>query len=388
MPAATAGDALATDPPPKKRSTRPPARPPTLRPPSWASGSLRPPSTRPPRPLIPSSLRLSATDFELVTAARHIVEDAFALVPGERLLVLHDARRRDLADAIWGAAEDAGSRVTRFDVGLVGARPLTSLPASLVAEMRDSEASLLLVGRDEAEAPFLVDTAQIAASAGLRHAEMIGTLRPGMIAGFSVDKTRLVEMARKLRDRLQPGALLRVRSPAGTDLEVRLPETHRWWEHTQSVRSGKVESLPAAGLVSHQAHVRGIFVADASVGTARGEALGRLGSEALRLEIEASMCLAVQATDSALQRSVESLIRVEPSLARIGAVHLGVHVGLLEAVGEIACDLTLPGIHLSLGNRGGGGLFPTRVEIGVAGQREDVDVDGVPLVRAGRIIVS
>jgi hypothetical protein len=96
----------------------------------------------------------------------------------------------------------------------------------------------------------------------------------------------------------------------------------------------------------------------------------------------------VQARDSALQRGVESLIRAEPSLARIGAVHLGVHVGLLDAVGEIACDLTLPGIHLSLGNRGGEGPFPTRLEVSVAGQKADVDVDGVPLVRAGRIIVS
>jgi leucyl aminopeptidase (aminopeptidase T) len=369
--------------PPNRRSTRPP--------------SLRPPSTRPPRPLVPSSLRLSATDFELVTAARHIVEDAFALVPGERLLILHDAPRKNLADAIWGAAEDVGAKVERIDVGLAGARPLTSLPRAIVGEMQRAEASLLLVGRDEAEAPFLVDTASEAAAAGLRHAEMIGTLRAGMIAGFSADKTRLVEMGRKLRDRLQPGALLRVRSPAGTDLEVTLPADHRWWERTESVRTARgqagqgiqaVESLPSASLTSHQARVRGIFAADASVGTGRGEAMGLLGrDEALRLEIEGSLCLGVQARDSALQRSVESLIRAEPSLARIGAVHLGVHVGLLDAVGEIACDLNLPGIHLSLGNRGGEGPFPTRIEVSVAGQKADVDVDGVPLVRAGRIIV-
>jgi leucyl aminopeptidase (aminopeptidase T) len=378
-------------PPPKRRSTRPPpattasGRPPSI--PSGAPGAGRA-STRPPHPLVPSSLRLSATDFDLVTAARHIIEDAFALVPGERLLVLHDAPRRDIADALWGAAEDVGARVMRFDVGLVGARPLTSLPPALVAEMRQAEASLLVVGRDEAEAPFLVDTASEAAAAGLRHAEMIGTRRRGMIAGFAVDKTRIVEMGRKLRDRLQPGALLRVRSPAGTDLEVRLPATHRWWEHTDAVRGARATSLPHASLASHQAHVRGIFVADASVGTARGEAMGLLGPEALRLEIEGSMCLGVQASDSALQRSLESLIRVEPSLARVGAVHFGVHVGLLDAIGEIATDLTLPGIHLSLGNRGGEGPFPTRVEVGLAGQKADVDVDGVPLVRAGRIIIT
>ncbi len=387
---------MPTDPPPRRRSTRPPS----IRPASWSSGisgTPRPPSTRPPHPLVPSSLRLSATDFDLVTAARHIVEDAFALVPGERLLVLHDAPRRDIADALWGAAEDVGARVMRFDIGLVGARPLTSLPAPLVAEMRQAEASLLVIGRDEAEAPFLVDTASEAAASGLRHAEMIGTRRRGMIAGFAVDRTRIVEMGRKLRDRLQPGALLRVRSPAGTDLEVRLPATHRWWERTDAVRGAKaaagasghpVESLPHASLTSHQAHVRGTFVADASVGTARGEVMGLLGVEALRLEIEGSMCLGVQASDSALQRSLESLIRVEPSLARIGAVHFGVHVGLLDAVGEIATDLTLPGVHLSLGNRGGEGPFPTRVEVGLAGQKADVDVDGVPLVRAGRIIVT
>ncbi len=338
---------MASDPP-KRRSTRPPpppvvsGRPPSMRPPS-----LRPPSsTRPPRPLIPSSLRLSATDFELVTAARHIVEDAFALVPGERLLILHDAPRKNLADAIWGAAQDVGAKVERIDIGLAGARPLTSLPRALIGAMQRAEASLLLVGRDEAEAPFHVDTASEAAAAGLRHAEMVGTLRAGMIAGFSVDKTRLVEMGRKLRDRLQPGALLRVRSPAGTDLEVTLPVDHRWWERTEAVRTARgqagqgilaVESLPCASLTSHQARVRGIFVADASVGTGRGEAMGLLGrDEAVRLEIEGSLCLGVQARDSALQRSVESLIRAEPSLARIGAVHLGVHVGLLDPVGEIA----------------------------------------------------
>jgi leucyl aminopeptidase (aminopeptidase T) len=209
-----------------------------------------------------------------------------------------------------------------------------------------------------------------------------------MIAGLSVERSRIADAVRALRGRLRPGATLRLRSPAGSDLEVHLPTDVRWTEHNAPVRIGRAEPLPAASVTSYVARIRGTFVADASAGSALGAQIGSLASSPVRLEIDGGMCRSIRCKDGALERALDAILRSEPLVQRVGSIHLGAHVGLLDATGEIGCDLTLPGLHLVLGTRTtqDGAPFTTRTEIGFAGRSADVDVDGVPLVRAGRVL--
>ena len=122
----------------------------------------------------------------------------------------------------------------------------------------------------------------------LRHAHMVGISRKSLIAGFSVDHARVLAMTRAVRTRLRPDSLFRVRTPAGTDLEVRLDASMRWSEHVGVIRPGKWENLPSGKLSTCPGSVRGVFVADASMGEQFGQGVGVLDRTPVRVELDGS----------------------------------------------------------------------------------------------------
>lgn len=76
---------------------------------------------------------------------------------------------------------------------------------------------------------------------------------------------------------------------------------------------------------------------------------------------------------------------------RVGTIVLGTNVGLSEPLGETACDLGLPGLHLSFGDTFAdqtGATWTSRVQVTVTAGSADVDLDGAPLLRAGRYLVT
>lgn len=366
-----------TLPPPSRRSS---ARPPAL-------GSLRPPSA-PPR--LSSALRLSAIDFELVNAARRIVEGALALVPGDRLLVLVDDARRDVGLSLVDAAEAVGASVRTVVLEELGARPVARVPPELEAELAQAQASVMLTSFDDGEIGMRHELLSLVRHLNLRHAHMIGATRKSMRAGFSVDSSRILDATRAMRTRLRPDSTLHVRSSAGTDLEVQLSPEHRWFEHVGVIRPGRWEHLPPGALLTRPASVSGVYVADASVGTQLGASQGLLEGAPIRIELEHGQCRSVRASDLALERYVMDFMRREHNLDRVGAVLLGTNVGIHEPTGEVHCDRCRPGLHLALGSvlsEPPSAVWTTRAQILLTAKSADVDVDGAPLIRSGRCIV-
>ncbi len=55
------------------------------------------------------------------------------------------------------------------------------------------------------------------------------------------------------------------------------------------------------------------------------------------------------------------------------------------------CDLNLPGLHVNFGSPlpdQTGATWSSRSQLGTAGALADVDLDGTPLLRAGRYLVT
>jgi leucyl aminopeptidase (aminopeptidase T) len=268
-------------------------------------------------------------------------------------------------------------------------RPLRELPPVIDELIRDAQATILLAAFVEGEHPMRLALLERVRELGLRHAHMIGVTRRAMVAGLSVDPARILDTTRAVRMRLRPNSVLRSRSSSGTDLTVEIDPNHRWVEHVGVIRAGRWENLPSGELMTSPKNVGGVFVCDASVSGTFGGG-GLLTRMPLRLDIEDSVVKSVACNDSNLQRAIEGFLASDRFTRRIGTVFLGTNVGLLEPIGETVCDQNLPGLHISLGSTYAdvtGAPFTTAAYVSLTAAGGDVDLDGAPLLRAGRYLL-
>jgi leucyl aminopeptidase (aminopeptidase T) len=337
------------------------------------------------------ALRFASMDYDLANAARRVIEGALGVVRGEHVVLLVDRDRRDVGSALLEIARDVGADPIVHELELHGERPVRQLPEAVRVALGRAQASLLAIGFEDGEVGMRNELLEVVRTLNLRHAHMIGVSRRSLIAGFSVDHARILAMTRSVRTRLRPDSRIRLRTPAGSDLELRIDPGARWAEHVGVIRPGKWENLPSGKLTTCPAYVNGVFVADASVGGQFGQAAGLLDKTPVRVEIEGGICKSVRCSDRALQRDVESFLAREHNLSRVGGVSIGTNVGILSATGELVADLNLPGVHITFGAtipEQTGGTWQTRGQLPMTASLADVDLDGTPLLRAGRYLVA
>jgi leucyl aminopeptidase (aminopeptidase T) len=156
------------------------------------------------------------------------------------------------------------------------------------------------------------------------------------------------------------------------------------------IRAGRWENLPSGELMTSPKRVNGVFVCDGSLGGTLGDSGGLLTRTPLRLEIEDTMVRSITCSDSNLKRGIEGFLATDRFARRVGTIILGTNVGLLEPIGETVCDQNLPGLHITLGSTyadATGAAFTTALYISLTATGGDVDLDGAPLLRAGRYMV-
>lgn len=337
------------------------------------------------------SLRLSTIDFEVVSAARRILEGSLGLVPGERVVIILDESRRDLGPALVEVAAAVGARATIFELEQIEPRPVRHLPRVVAEELEGAQASVLMLGFVDGEQTMRLQVLEEVRRLGLRHAHMVGVTRKSLLAGFTVDPSRILDATRAVRMRLRPDSKLKLRTPAGSELDVKLDPAHRWAEHVGVIRPGRWENLPSGELMTAPAEAHGVFVADASIGGPFGQAAGLLARTPVRFEIENGAVKSVSCVDRQLQRDVEVFIHQDPYAHFVGTIIIGTNVGITEPTGELVCDQNIPGLHISLGS-----TFPemtgapnrTRAQLTMTCTRADVDLDGMPLIRSGRYMIA
>ena len=330
---------------------------------------------------------MATVDYDLITAARRVIEGALSMVRGERVVIISDGERKELALALVEAAAWTNAAAESFDLDSFGKPPLADLPKAIETALGKAQASIYVARGGSDEVALRRKIVETAAAHGLRHAHMLGLSARTMAMGLAVDPHRIANTARALRARLKPDSIITLGSAAGSDLTVHVSPKHRWVENSGIIRAGRWLNLPAGELMTAPGSVSGTFVANASI-TQGGDS--QLLADALTLHIDGQRVTRVTSKSSSLQRSVESFLRGGANQDRVGIVSFGTNVGLSEPTGSLIVDQTLPGLHLALGMTLPdltGASWDSAGQLVLTAAGADIDIHGQAAMRAGRFIL-
>jgi leucyl aminopeptidase (aminopeptidase T) len=336
-----------------------------------------------------TSDRLKGFDFALMDPALRVIDGGLSVVPGQKLLIVTDAKSMDLSKAIYYASRQQGAEATMFVLEYLGERPHLNLHPDIQHAFAQVEASIFVASALETEANMRRELLQSAANHKVRHAHMVGVTRRSMIHGMNTDPQHIANVAALVRGMLRPRSLLLACSAAGTSLEVKCDPSHRWAEHSGRIRRGRCENLPSGELVTCPADVNGVFVSDGCMSEVFDRPQRLLRDRPVTLQISDGYVREVRCDDADLANDLVAWMQCGPYYDRVGMVSLGTNIGMSDPCGEVICDQIIPGLHLSLGTttpEKTGASWDTDGQLIFTSYNQDVDLDGRPFLRSGRYL--
>jgi aminopeptidase len=199
---------------------------------------------------------------DLLSASRIAIRDCMGAKPGESVLVVTDEPLRPIGYALRQAAKDLG-----HDVLLVEMLPRKTNgeePPPQVAELM-AKADVVLCPTSKSLTH--TDARRSASAAGARVATLPGVTEDIMVRCMNADYHRIAERTHHLCAMMEQTAVIRVESPAGTD--VRLPIAGRRAHASSGLfrERGQSGNLPTgeAYLAPLEGQSSGVVVVDGSM---------------------------------------------------------------------------------------------------------------------------
>jgi leucyl aminopeptidase (aminopeptidase T) len=334
-------------------------------------------------------LRRPVVDFALMTPATRVLRELLVVTPSELLVILHDGAHMGIALAFEHAARELGARVTRVDLELGAPRPWATCPAAALDAIRGAGATILAVKPEEGEYEARGAIVQAARRERARHVHMLGVSGRTFAASMAAPVARVVAVMDALKAAMTPTSKLSARSPGGTRVEIEMAPHLRWDASGGVVQSGEWINVPYGQVLTSPASVRGVYVADASMGGAVGARAGSLANKPVKLVLEGGRVSRVECSDAGLRHHVERFLAEGEGHDRVGCVNLGANIGIVDPAGELLNDEHMPGLHLNLGENyreRTGATWTARGQLALTMAASDVDLDGSPIIRRGRYV--
>jgi aminopeptidase len=330
---------------------------------------------------------------EYVPGARNAVRTCLNVHPGDRVAVIADRSRADIAGAIAEEARAAGGEVAAWVMEDWVERPASELPRALADEIRDLRptASFFIGEALAGELAFrqpMIDL--LAHELRCRHGHMVGIDRVLMLDGMAVDYGEVYRMTHRVFEIVRQASKIEVATRLGTELTATFTPRHRWvpcdgryWEQ------GRWGNLPEGEVFTAPLSVDGVLAGE-EMGDHFARRYGLL-DEPVRLRVRGGRVIAVEMPGSpAIRTEVEAYLAQSPNSDRAGEFAIGTNVGLTSIVGNFLQDEKFPGVHVAFGDPYGeetGADWDAPSHVDVLASRADVWADGRQIMRDGQFLV-
>tara|TARA_B100001750_G_scaffold44586_1_gene32841 strand:- start:1000 stop:2004 length:1005 start_codon:yes stop_codon:yes gene_type:complete len=316
----------------------------------------------------------------------NLVRNHLRITEGERALILHrdaDALAAALADVIRGL----GARVRTTPIEILD-RDGGSFEARLREAVADMDAALYVSG-DEGDAQRGAALVSTMESTGVRYLHATGLTPRALSSTLRAHPQQLRATNERLAAVLGRGGELTLRSPAGTDLRLRLDAKYPIVPYEGIPEAGKWESVPTGAVSVYPADASGTYVADRLL---KAGELVRWGRELQRapvtFHLERGRVVRTESAEPEVAEALEARFAADGHASAIGFVSIATNPLCLNELRTFSNDALLPGLRLMFGYsdpKKTGAPRSSPHWSTVLGRRHDLQHEGTPIVTAGRL---
>jgi leucyl aminopeptidase (aminopeptidase T) len=311
---------------------------------------------------------------ELLKSAKIAVHNCMGVKKGENVLIITDEPLRKIGQALWKAAKEIAGEAMLLEI--ISRTSNGEEPPSMVADfMKRFDVVLIPTSRSMTHTKARRD----ACEAGARVATLPGITEDSMKRTLSADYNKIAERSLKLIKILSGKKEAKVKTPAGTDITMKIEG--RDWEPDTGLyhRPGEFGNLPAgeAYIAPLEGTANGVIIVDgamAGVGVVK---------KAIKLVVKDGFVTEISGDKSAkeLEKSIEPFGKPARNIAELG---IGTN-DKARVIGNVLEDEKVMGtVHMAIGdNKSMGGNVSVQSHLDGILIKPTLEIDGQIIMKDG-----
>ncbi len=330
-------------------------------------------------------------DPDLVEGARNAVRVCLNVKPGEKVTLITDRSTLEVGASLFDELKNVGAVVQEFVLEDYSERPLKNTPARVLDSVGRSAATLYAVNPQPGEVVTRAQVINLATRRKVRYGHMVGITKRIMTEGMRADFHKINRLSLRLRGMLNESRVIRVTSPAGTDLEVEHdPLKYRWIKTSGLISRDAWGNLPGGEIFTHPALVRGVWVCDGPAGDYFSQKYGDLKETPLKVEISNSRIKKASCDRTEVAREFWDYVQEANNANRVGEVAVGTNLNVKEFTGNLLQDEKIPGFHIAFGEPCGvltGADWTSPTHIDLLARNCNIWLDGRQIMADGQFVM-
>ena len=329
---------------------------------------------------------------EFAKGARNAVRVCVNVGPKDRVCIIRDRPRMEIAQAIEEEVAGTGADVRAWTMEDVLTRPATSFPRAFADEIRKFKPTVsYFIGTGlKGELAFRQPMRDLLVQdLRCRHGHMIGIDAAVMADGMAGDYDEIYRVTRRVYEVVRSASKISVRTALGTEIEARFTPSLKWipcdgryWEQ------GSWGNLPEGETFTCPQSVDGVVAAE-EIGDWFADKYGKLPAP-VRIVIKDGRAAAVETADPVLSSELREYLSQDVNSDRVGEFAIGTNVGLSRIVGNFLQDEKFPGVHMAFGDPYGhetGADWRCPSHVDVLASHATIAVDGRTIMEEGRFLI-
>ena len=203
---------------------------------------------------------------EFVPGAHAAVATCLSVQPEEKVTLICDRETAAIGASLARELADVGCGWNAFVLEDLAPRPLTAMPAEILADMETSDVSVFAVQVQRNELKSRMQMTEVVNRRRMRHAHMVNIIPQIMCEGMRADYDRVDRLSQKVIEKARKARWIRATTAAGTEIRAELSPEYKWLKTSGIISRDKWGNLPGGEIFTTPGEVNGVFVVDGVVG--------------------------------------------------------------------------------------------------------------------------